>query len=224
MGRKAGWLAYGVAVAGEAHMVVAVEDVAGALSLEEEVKDEATGVVTREVRLDLDALADRIVDLIVTREQRGKHYGTIVLAEGLAEMLPTSFVQGVARDEHGHISLGKIDIGKLVAHMAADRYNQRTGRSKKLTGVQLGYESRCSEPHAFDVMLGSQLGLGAYRAVVEEGLDGHMVSTAGQLDLRYVPFRDLVNPETLKTEVRFIQRGSDFHRLARDLETRIPKS
>lgn len=223
MGRKAGWLSYGVAVAGEAHMVVGVEDVAGALAVEEDVKDEATGKVTKEARLDLDALAERIVDLIVHREKRGKHYGTIVLAEGLAEMLPTSFLQGVARDEHGHISLGKIDIGKLVAKIAGERYEKRTGRSKKLTGVQLGYESRCSEPHAFDVMLGCQLGLGAYRAIVEEGLDGHMVSAAGQLELRYVPFRELVNPDSLKTEVRFIQRGSDFHRLARDLETRMPE-
>jgi 6-phosphofructokinase 1 len=223
MGRKAGWLAYGVAVAGEAHMVVAVEDVTGPLAVEEETKDEATGKVKKEARLDIDALADRIVDLIIHREKRGKHYGTIVLAEGLAEMLPASFLAGVARDEHGHVSLGKIDIGKLVAKIAGERYEQRTGRAKKLTGVQLGYESRCSEPHAFDVMLGCQLGLGAYRAIVEEGLDGHMVSTAGQLDLRYVPFKDLVNPETLKTEVRFIQQDSDFHRLARALETQVPR-
>ena len=37
-----------------------------------------------------------------------------------------------------------------------------------MTGLQLGYESRCAKPHAFDVMLGSQLGVGAYRALVEQ--------------------------------------------------------
>ena len=89
-----------------------------------------------------------------------------------------------------------------------------------MTGLQLGYESRCAPPHAFDVMLGSQLGIGAYRVLVEEGLDGHMVSVEGQLDLAYVPFKDLINPQTLKTEVRFIKTGSDYHRLARFLETR----
>jgi hypothetical protein len=72
------------------------------------------------------------------------------------------------------------------------------------------------------VMLGSQLGLGAYYALAEKGLDGHMVSVAGQLDLRYVPFADLIDPVTLRTEVRFIQRESDFHRLAVELGTRIP--
>ena len=34
-------------------------------------------------------------------------------------------------------------------------------------------------------------------------------------------FSDLVNPETLRTEVRFIEPNSDFHRLARFLETRV---
>jgi 6-phosphofructokinase 1 len=72
-------------------------------------------------------------------------------------------------------------------------------------------------------MLGSQLGIGAYRALVEEGLDGHMVSVSGQLDLHYVPFKELVDPKTLLTEVRFIRPGSDFHRLARFLEARGEK-
>jgi len=79
-------------------------------------------------------------------------------------------------------------------------------------------------PHAFDVMLGSQLGIGAYRALVEENHDGAMVSVSGQLDLEYVPFSELVNPETLRTDVRFIRAGSDFHRLARFLETRGEKT
>lgn len=211
MGRKAGWLAYGVAIAGEAHMVVGVEDVVGDLAVEE----------GGQVRLAIDRLADRVADLILVRERRGKDYGTIVLAEGLAELLPESYLRGVTRDDHGHVSLGRIDIGKLVAKLAAERYEQRTGKTKKVTGVQLGYESRCAAPHAFDVMLGSQLGFGAYCALAERNLDGHMVSAAGQLELRFVPFSELVDQETFQAAVRFIQRGSDFHRLATQLGTRI---
>jgi ATP-dependent phosphofructokinase / diphosphate-dependent phosphofructokinase len=214
MGRKAGWLSYGVAIAGEANLVLAVEDVTGTLTVDGKGE-----------RLSLDALVDRIVDLIVTREKRGKHYGTVVLAEGLAEMLPESQISNMSSqlDEHGHLPLGRFDLGKLVAHLATRRYEERTKRKKKLTGLQLGYESRCAPPHAFDVMLGSQLGIGAYRALVEENLDGHMVSVSGQLDLNYVPFKELINPQTLKTEVRFIKVGSDYHKLARFLETRTDK-
>lgn len=216
MGRKAGWLSYGVAIAGEANLVLAVEDVQGPLAI---ASDSGTG----EPRLSMDALVDRIVDLIVTREKRGKHYGTVVLAEGLAEMLPESLLLALPRDDHGHLSLGRVDFGKLVAERVSKRYEQRSGRKKKVSGLQLGYESRCAPPHAFDVMLGSQLGIGAYRALVEENLDGHMVSVEGQLDLSYVPFSELVNPQTLKTEVRLIRSGSDYHRLARFLETRTDK-
>jgi 6-phosphofructokinase 1 len=221
MGRKAGWLSYGVAIAGEANLVVAPEDVQGELCVEEDVTDPDTGAVTREKRLSLEALGDRIVDLILTRERRKKFYGTVVLAEGLAELLPQSHLANLPRDDHGHISLGRIDLAKYMARLVAERYEKRTGRKKKLIGLQLGYESRCATPHAFDVMLGSQLGIGAYRALVEENLDGHMVSVTGQLDLRYVPFKELIDPQTMKTEVRFIQIGSDFHRLARFLETRV---
>ena len=213
MGRKAGWLSYGVAIAGEANLVLAGEDIQGPLAIEENGTP----------RLSLDALVDRIVDLIVMREKRGKHYGTVVLAEGLAEMFPEKELNERPRDEHGHLSLGRLDFGKHVAQLVTKRYESRTGRKKKATGLQLGYESRCAPPHAFDVMLGSQLGIGAYRALVEENLDGHLVSVEGQLDLAYVPFATLVNPTTLKTDVRFIKTGSDYHRLARFLETRTDR-
>ena len=78
-----------------------------------------------------------------------------------------------------------------------------------------------SSQHAFDVMLASQLGIGSYRALVEEDLDGHMVSVSGQLDLNYVPFEELVERDSMTTAVRYIRRGSDFHRLARFLESRV---
>jgi 6-phosphofructokinase 1 len=208
MGRKAGWLSYGVSIAGEANLVLAPEDVGESLQTDG--------------RLDLHKLADRIVELALLRESRyNKHYGTVVIAEGLAELLPDHALDTASHDEHGHLSLGKLDLGKLLAKVVARRYEQRTGRKKKFTGLQLGYESRCAPPHAYDVMLGSQLGIGAYRALVEENLDGHLVSVKGQLELHYVPFKELINQQTLKTEVRFIRPGSDFHRLARFLEPRV---
>ena len=105
--------------------------------------------------------------------------------------------------------------------MLGKGYSERTGKSRKINGLQLGYEARCAAPHAFDVILGSQLGVGAYRALVEHKLNGVMVSVSGQFDLHFVPFSDLVDPNTLVTKVRFIEPKSDFYRLARFLETCI---
>jgi len=221
MGRKSGWLSYGTGIAGEANLILSVEDIEAEMMIEEKVVDEETGEETIEERLKVEALVDRIVRLIITREKNeNKRYGVIVLAEGLAERFPEAYIRDVPKDPHGHLSIGKIDIGRLVAKMVADAYVKQTGKKRKMTGLQLGYESRCCPPHAFDVMLGSQLGIGGFRGLVEEGLDGHMVSVSGQLDLQYVEFHKLVNPETLRTEIRFIQKDSDFYRLARFLETR----
>ena len=71
------------------------------------------------------------------------------------------------------------------------------------------------------MLLGSQPGLGAYRALESEGLDGYMVSVSGQLDLRFVPFANLIAPGTLTPQVRFVDPDSDFHALARRLATRV---
>lgn len=219
MGRSAGWLAYGAAIAGEASMVLSVEDIRGPYRTTEVEKDPATGQERTRTVMVIDRVIDRITEMMVTREGESKKYGVIVLAEGLAEMLPGEYLKGIPRDDHGHIAISEINLGRLFARLVASNYEKKTGKKRKVTGLQLGYESRCAKPHAFDVMLGSQLGVGAYRALAEAGKNGVMVSVSGQLDLHYVDFENLVNQENLVTVVRYIKPDSDFHRLARFLET-----
>ena len=215
MGRGAGWLAYGAAIAGEASMVLSIEDIVGDLAQQETVDGQSR------VTMDMDRVIDRMVDMMLAREREGRHYGTIVIAEGLANYLSSKSLEGIQRDEHGHINIASIKIGSMMAELLARRYAERTGRSRKVTGLQLGYEARCAPPTAFDVILGSQLGVGAHRALVEEKLNGVMVSVSGQFNLHFVPFEELVDPATLVTTVRYIQPDSDFHRLARSLETGV---
>jgi len=214
MGRSAGWLAYGAAISGEANMVMSVEDIVGDLRAAESTDDR--------IVMNIDAVVEKIVRMIRHRkEKQNKEYGVVVLAEGLAEFLSDEALADVPRDDHGHISVAHVDLGKMFARRVATEYEKQTGIKRKITGLQLGYESRCARPQAFDVMLGSQLGVGAYRALCEKELNGAMVSVSGQLDLHYVPFEDLVDPDTLVTKVRFIEAGSDFQLLARFLETQV---
>lgn len=221
MGRSAGWLSYGAAIAGEACMVLSVEDINGTLRSEEAVTDPATGkTVTRPI-MNLDKVLERIVKVMQKRDAEGRHYGVIVLAEGLAEYLPVKYLHDVTRDDHGHISIANVNLGRMVSKLLAEAYKAKTGNTRKVTGLQLGYESRCAKPQAFDVMLGSQIGVGAYLALVEKKLNGVMISVGGQLNLHYVPFETLVDPKTLVTKVRYIETDSDFYRLARFLETYV---
>jgi len=223
MGRSAGWLAYGAAMAGEASLVISVEDIAGPYRTTEHVVDtdkEGNKVEFDREMMDLDAVVKRIVSTMRVREDHeGKKYGVIVLAEGLGELLPYEYLKDLPRDDHGHLAMSELPLDRIFGKLVADEYKAQTEKKKKVTPVTLGYESRCARPQAFDVMLGSQLGVGAYRALIEENLDCVMVSITGQLQLRYVPFAELVDQKNLVTVVRFIKQDSDFHRLARFLET-----
>ena len=220
MGRSAGWLSYGAAIAGEASLVISVEDVIAGYLVEESYTDGNGAEKTRKC-MDMDRVVGRIVKTILARENEGKEYGVIVMAEGLAEYLPFSYVEGVERDDHGHINISKVSLFSIMSKAVQEMYAERTNGVRLVKGLQLGYESRCAQPHAFDAMLGSQLGVGAFRALAEKKLNGVMVSVSGQLDLQYVPFEQLVDPETLVTVVRYIDADSDFHRLARFLETHV---
>ena len=220
MGRSAGWLSYGAAIAGEASLVVSVEDVMADFLVDEEFTNDAGETKTRQA-MDMDRVSERIVKTMLAREAEGKGYGVIVMAEGLAEYLPFSYVEGVSRDDHGHINISQVNLHAIMSKAVKEKYTEKTGAVRLVKGLQLGYEARCAKPHAFDAMLGSQLGVGAFRALAEEKLNGVMVSCSGQLDLQYVPFEDLVDPETLVTVVRYIDPNSDFHRLARFLETHV---
>lgn len=197
MGRKAGWLTYAAGIAGGATRMISVEDIDG--------------------ELDVAALSEDLGRLMADRESDGRSYGIVAVAEGLADRLPADR-RPTSVDEHGNVVLGSAQIGALLSAEMEASYKRLTGRAMKVRSKQLGYETRCTPPVAHDIMLGAQLGVGAARALLDEGLDGHMVSVERQLDLVFIPFGELIDDATLKTRVRFIEQGSDFQRLARALE------
>lgn len=223
MGRSSGWIAYGAAIAGEASMTFSVEDLLDDRKSEQFLKrgvEDTTlkpgETIVRDV-MDMDAVLDWIQGRVEARAARGKQYGVLVLAEGLAEYLPSEYLGQVEFDKFGHLRISSME--KSLARIFAEKMSERLG-GKKVTGVTLGYESRCAVPHAFDVVLGSQLGVGAFRALTEDATrNAVMVSVSGPLDLHYVPFTDLVDEETLVAKVRRVNTESDFHKLVRFLES-----
>ena len=221
MGRSAGWLAYGAAIAGEASLVISIEDLVEDYLAEEKITDSETGKTIKKPVMNMDMVVRRVIATMMAREKEGKESGVIVLAEGLAEYLPQKYLTNIERDDHGHISISQINMASILADIVGAEYKRLTGSTRKITSIQLGYESRCAKPHAYDVMLGSQIGVGAFRALVEEKLNGVMVSTSGQLKLNFISFDKLIDSKTLKTRVRYIETDSDFHSLARFLETYV---
>ena len=235
MGRKAGWLSYGASIAGEGSLVVGLEDVPDEWWSEEETIDPRTNKkllgkdnkpVMREI-IDLEAVVDRIVKTVIARIQEGKPYGVILMAEGLAEFLSLSEIEKcVSHDEYmnlkpdsfGHFPVSQLKFSGRVGRWIKQKVKDAIDQDLKISGVQFGYEVRCHRPTAYDVALGSQLGVGAYRALAEEGLDGVMVSVTGQLELIYKPFEELIDMKILRAHARPINPEEAFHQLARYLE------
>jgi 6-phosphofructokinase len=239
MGRQAGWLAYGAAIAGESSLVIGLEDIPDAWWTTEDTVNPATGQkvldeqgkpIPRKV-IKLEPVIDRIVDTIVARDKEGKSYGVIVMAEGIAEHLPLGEIReclpeqeykDLAADEFGHFPVSQLKYTGRICRLVNDAYEKRTKKKKKkMSALQFGYEVRCQIPTAFDVILGSQVGVGAYRALAEKGKDAVMVSVTGQLALTYEPFANLIDPKTLRAKARPINPEEDFHQLARYLEVKV---
>ncbi|MCL2347747.1 MAG: 6-phosphofructokinase [Planctomycetaceae bacterium] len=235
MGRKAAWLAYGAMIAGEASMVIGLEDIPEEWELTEETRDPATGEVIRDKDgkplmrkvYDVKKLVDRCVDVLLAREAEGKKSFVLAVSEGIAEYLPLSeIVLCLSHDEYvslkpdtfGHFPVSQLKYSSRFGRLIADEYKKRTGCSKKMVGLQFGYEARCHVPTAFDVILGSQIGVGAYRALCEAEKDAVMISITGNFDLLFAPFEDLIDFSILRAYQRPVTVGSDFHQLARYIE------
>ena len=142
-------------------------------------------------------------------------------AEEIKNCLPADEYQRLKLDEFGHFPVSQLKYSGRIGRLVGEEYERRTKKEKKIVGLQFGYEVRCNRPTAFDVILGSQLGVGAYRALAELNQNGVMVSVTGALNLSFEPFENLIDREKLRAHPRPLKPGEGFHQLARYLETRV---
>jgi len=196
MGRKAGWITYAAGIAGEAVMSISSEDIEGD-------------------HLDLEKLAERIVDMMIRREKRNKYYGIICVAEGLADTLP-EHLRPTHKDRHGNVILGTALVGNLIREAVLKCFKEKTKRSKKIVFKQIGYETRSIQPISFDVVMGCMLGFGAYK-LYSNGQFNRMVSVSDDFQVKSVPFEELIDSETLLTRLRNVSQDSDFFELKESL-------
>ena len=66
----------------------------------------------------------------------------IVIAEGLAELLPEKYLEGIGRDEHGHISIAAVNLHDMFAELIAKEYTAQTGKKRKVTAAATRLRSR----------------------------------------------------------------------------------
>jgi 6-phosphofructokinase 1 len=173
MGRYAGWIALHSGIAGNAH-----------------------SILIPEIPFDL----NKVVDQIRERDEEGRMYSVVVVAEG-----------AVPKDGH-HELLAQAEVGHAerlggVGERIAQVLQERTGKDSRV--VVLGHLLRGGSPTAFDRLASMRFGAAAVRAL-DEGLSGVMVALA-------FPNVEYIALEEVAGRMKAVPLDSDTVETARDL-------
>ena len=206
MGRKAGSLALGIGKAAGAHVSVIPEQF-GAAGLRREVP--------------LDHIANILAGAILKRRLEGGKDGVAVLAEGLAEIIPEAELERlgpVERDEHDHIRLADIDLGKGLRKLVEARLADM-GVTVSIVSKDIGYELRCAAPISIDVEYTRDLGCCAAQFLLDGGANAMVSIQEGRFVP--IPFATMLDPATGRTRVRTVDVTRLAYRVARQYMTRV---
>lgn len=203
MGRKSGSLALGAGKSAGAPITVIPEEFpAGTIKLDDVVRTIEGAIVKR--------LAFE-----------GRNDGVVVIAEGVAERLDENdltILKDVPRDEHGHIRLAEVPLGRVLKNAVTDAL---AARGVKIASGEkdVGYELRCNKPTAFDRDYTRDLGAGAVFTLLAG--TGSVLITRQDENIVPVPFAQLMDAKTGKTRVRDVDTGTNWFKAARALQTRV---
>lgn len=157
---------------------------------------------------------------IVKRLARGRPDGVAVIAEGIASAMDENdpLLEGVPRDEHGHIRLAEVPLARVLRTAVADSLASR-GVKVTIGEKDVGYELRCGYPTAFDRDYTRDLGVGAVDTLLS-GTSSVLVTRQAQ-DIVPVPFSEIIDPKTGKSRVRGVDTGSGSYHNALALQERV---
>jgi 6-phosphofructokinase len=202
MGRNAGHLALGAAHSAGATLAVVAEEFG-------------------QEKIQLDRLAGMVEGSILKSTAAGQAHGVIVLAEGLGECIDPRDLSALADlplDEHGHIRLAELPLGKLVRDRVQKGLAEH-GISATMVVKDVGYELRCVAPNAFDQDYTRDLGAGAV-ATLLSGTANVMITRQNQRIIA-LPFNEILDPKTGKTRVRMLDTETESFATALSLQTRL---
>jgi|SaaInl7_200m_RNA_FD_contig_21_456184_length_2963_multi_15_in_0_out_0_2 ATP-dependent phosphofructokinase / diphosphate-dependent phosphofructokinase len=208
MGRKAGHLTLGIGKAAGATISVIAEEFP-------------------EGKLSLDEVCDVLEGAMLKRRVQGRSDGVALIAEGIAERLDPEELKDipgveVEYDPHGHIELREIPLATILKRRIEERFAKR-GDKMTAVGVTLGYELRCAAPIPFDCEYVRDLGWGAVDYLLSDDYSGGAIVSLDGGRIRPIPFDEMMDPETGRTQVRMVDVKTESYRVARDYMIRLDK-
>lgn len=204
MGRKAGFLALGLGLAGGATLTLIPEEFAGRSCSAEEI-------------------AAVVFKSVAARAKHGKEFGVALLAEGLLDVLdPDSspLLRECPRDELGRLHYAHIELGEVIAPYLRGMCRD-AGLDIRVLTKNIGYELRCHAPIPFDIEYTRFLGYGAV-ALLDAGKTDVMV--ARDFDaITAVPLASLLGADGAMMS-RQVDLNSELYRVAQRFMIRSEES
>jgi 6-phosphofructokinase 1 len=202
MGRKAGHLALGIGKAAGATLTLIPEEFGPG-------------------KVPFKTITDTLVGAIIKRLALGRQHGVAIIAEGVVEGIdPADLagIEGVERDAHGHIRIAEVDIGQILKHAVQARLRE-FGLKTTIAVKDIGYELRCADPIPYDMEYARDLGYCAAKYLLSGGRAVMVTMQGGEFVP--MPFRDLLDAETGRTRIRYVNIHSTRYAIARRYMIRL---
>jgi len=195
MGREAGHLAFGIGAACHYPMIIIPE------------MFNKTELTNRKiVRL--------IISAILKRKILGITYGAVIISEGVFHFMSDAEIESTGinftYDEHGHPELGNVSKAHIF-NILVQRELKRLKLTVKSRPVEIGYEIRCIQPVAFDLLYCALLGMGV-KKLFDQGATGCMVTSDPSGDIAPLYLKD-VEDENGKVRPRLVNIESQKAKL-----------
>jgi len=135
-------------------------------------------------------ITNLIISAIVKRKILGIDYGVAIVSEGVFHFMSDQEIENsginFTYDDHGHPELGNVSKAHIFNILLQQKLKE-LGIKVKSRPVELGYELRCVQPSAYDLVYCGMLGYGV-KKLYDEGRTGCMVtaSPSGKISPLYL--------------------------------------
>ncbi|UCE05835.1 MAG: 6-phosphofructokinase [bacterium] len=177
----------------------------------------------------LSKVCDIFEAAIIKRRAMDHNHGVLVIAEGVAERLSQQDLEKIPGivleyDDFGNIRLSEVELGKILKLEVERRFKERNDKIS-IIEINIGYVLRCADPIPFDQEYTRDLGYNAMHYLlsdVPEHQENVMISVINGV-LTPLPFDGMIDPETKKTEIRYVDVENERYKIARNYMVRLEK-
>jgi 6-phosphofructokinase 1 len=178
MGREAGHLAFGIGSAVHFPMIIIPE-------------------MFNKTKITINKIIRLIISSIIKRKISGIQYGAVIISEGVFHFMDNNEIESTGinftYDDHGHPELGIVSKAHIF-NLLLSQELKRLGIKVKSRPVELGYELRCVQPVAFDLVYCGLLGMGVKR-LFDSGYTACMVTADNVGNIAPLFLKDVQNEQ-----------------------------